>query len=107
MGTIAIAGQTFTVVQDGGSGEACGHSISPASRVFSASGGNGVIDVGAASGCAWQATTNVGWINITSAAVGIGNGTLHYTVTPNAGSAGRKALITIGNRVFSVKQKAG
>ena len=106
MGTIAIAGQTFTVVQDGGSGVACGYSISPASRVFSASGGSGVIDVGAAPGCAWQAVTNVGWINLTSSPVSIGSGTVNYTVSPNTGTAGRKAVIIIGNKTFSVKQKA-
>ena len=106
MGTIAIAGQTFTVIQDGGSGVACGYSISPTSKAFSQGGGNGVINVGAASGCAWQATTNVGWLNFTSATVGIGSGTVNYTVSPNTGSGGRKAVIIIGNKVFSVKQKA-
>ena len=107
MGTIAIAGQTFTVVQAGGSGAACGYSVSPTFRVFSANGGNGVIDVGAAAGCAWQATANAGWINFTSATAGIGSGTVHYTVSPNTGSTGRNAIIRIGNKVFSVKQKAG
>jgi hypothetical protein len=106
-GTITIAGQTFTVVQSGGSGAACGYSISPASQQFSAGGGSGVINVGAAAGCAWHATTSAGWLNFTSATFGIGGGTVTYTVSPNTGTASRKAVITIGNRVFSVKQKGG
>jgi uncharacterized repeat protein (TIGR01451 family) len=107
VGTIAIAGRDFTVVQNGGSVTACGYSISPVSQVFSASGGNGVIDIGADAGCAWHATTNVSWLNFTSATVRIGNGTVHYTVSPNTSSTGRNAVIKIGNKVFLVKQKAG
>lgn len=107
MGTIAIAGQDFTVVQNGGSVIACGYSISPGFQVFSAGGGNGFIDVGTDAGCAWHATTNAGWLNFTSATVRIGNGRVHYTVSPNIGSTGRNAVIKIGNKVFLVKQKAG
>jgi uncharacterized repeat protein (TIGR01451 family) len=107
MGTIAIAGQDFTVVQYGGSVIACGYSISPGFQVFSAGGGNGFIDVGTDAGCAWHATTSAGWLNFTSATVRIGNGRVHYTVSPNIDSTGRNAVIKIGNKVFLVKQKAG
>ena len=106
VGTITIAGQNFTVVQDGGSGAPCSYSISPASQVFSSGGGNGTINVGTAAGCAWEATTTVGWLNFTSATFGLGGGIVNFTVSPNTGTAGRKAVIMIGNKVFSVKQKA-
>jgi hypothetical protein len=103
--TISISGQLLTIVQDGGLGDDCNYSISSLFQSFSAAGGGGVINVSAEERCAWHAVSSVPWITITSAVAGIGNGTVSYTVAANPGPGGRAATITIGGKVFSVKQK--
>ena len=105
-GTMTIAGNTFTIVQDGGLGEDCDYSIAPLFQSFPASGGAGSIQVTAAERCAWQATPNASWVTITSGNVGVGNGTVMYSVAANGGAGGRKATITVAGKAFSVKQKA-
>ena len=103
--TIDISGQLLTIVQDGGLGDDCGYFISPHSRSVTASGGSGVINVSAEERCAWQAVSSVPWVLITANSVGIGNGTVSYVVATNPGPAGRSATISIGGRIFAVKQK--
>jgi hypothetical protein len=55
--------------------------------------------------CAWQAASRVNWVTITSGSVGIGSGVVGYSVGANSGP-GRRGLITIAGKAFSVKQKA-
>jgi hypothetical protein len=104
-GTLSIGGKSVTIVQDGGLGEDCQYSISPAFTSFSASGGTGTIQVFAAERCAWQATASQSWITITSAGIGIGNGTVNYSVGANPGPSGRAGTITVAGQTFAVKQK--
>jgi len=54
--------------------------------------------------CAWQATSNVNWINITGNSAGIGSGAVMYTVSTNPGG-GRAGIIRVAGQTFSVKQK--
>lgn len=105
-GTLTIAGLTYTVVQDGGLGEGCNYGISPAAVVYPPGGGSSTINVFAASGCAWQAVSNAGWVTITSGTPGIGDGVVGYTVAANPGPGGRSATTTIAGRTFRIKQKA-
>jgi hypothetical protein len=103
--TLIIAGQSFTVVQAGGSGEGCDYSVSARFQTFSASGGTATINVSTTSQCAWQAVSNTSWITITSNGVGIGSTAVGFTVAANATGASRKGTITIAGQTFSVKQK--
>ena len=103
-GTLTVAGQTFTVVQDG-AGVDCSYSISPTSQSFKTpSAGIGSINVTATGGCGWLATSNASWITITSGSSGVGNGTVNYTVASNPGPT-RSGTITVAGQVFAVKQK--
>jgi len=102
---INISGINHIVVQDAGLGEDCGYLISPKFQSFPASGGGGIINVTAAERCAWQAVTSVNWVTITSGSVGIGNGTVSYSVGANPGAAGRNATVIISDQAFAVKQK--
>lgn len=104
-GTITIAGQTFTAVQDGGLGDDCGYAIKPTFQSFPASGGTATVDVIAEERCAWQASSNVSWITIASGNVGIGNGVVTYSVGANPSATGRKGIITMAGKSFAVKQK--
>jgi hypothetical protein len=103
-GTISIAGQTYTVIQDAGL-EDCTYVITPTFASFLAGGGTGMITVLAEERCAWQAVSNVGWITLTSSAMGIGNGSVNFAVAANTTGLSRKGRITIGTQVFTVKQK--
>ena len=103
-GTLTIAGQTFTVVQDG-AGVECMYSISPTSQSFkTASSGGGTVNVTATSACGWLATSNANWITITTGNSGVGNGTVSYTVANNPGPT-RAGTITVAGKIFTVKQK--
>ena len=104
-GTMTIAGFTFTVVQATSSGAVCSFAISPTSNAFQAAGGTGSVTITAQAHCAWRASSNAPWLTVTSVDVGIGNGSITYSVAANAGPSGRTAVITIGNKSFNVKQK--
>jgi hypothetical protein len=104
--TIIIGDYTYTLVQDGGLGADCDFLILPAFQSFPASGGAGAVEVIVEDRCAWEAVASESFITITSNRVGIGNKTVTYLVAGNSGS-GRSGLITIGGKVFAVKQKSG
>ena len=84
----------------GGSG--CVFTIAPMTTTVGALGGKGTVKVAAS--CAWTAASNVGWITITSGASGIGNGSVKYTVSPNASALGRAGTVTIAGQAFTVTQ---
>jgi hypothetical protein len=101
-GTMTIAGETFTVTQ---SGVSCTYSISPTSQSFSSSGGTGSVNVTASSSeCGWSATSNDGWITITSGSSGSGNGTVNYSVSSNSSISSRTGTMTIAGETFTATQ---
>jgi hypothetical protein len=103
-GSLTIAGQIFSVVQDG-AGLACVYTISPLSQSFkSPGGGNGMITITANSGCGWSAISNATWITINSGRTGIGNGSVNYSVAANPGPT-RIGTIRVAGHLFTVKQK--
>jgi glucose/arabinose dehydrogenase len=105
-GLIHVAGQTFTVLQEGSaSGSDCPLTLSPVSQSFVAAGGTGSITLTVEERCAWLAVPSASWITITSSNVGSGSSTVTYTVSANTSGKPRKGTITFGNTVFTVKQK--
>ena len=72
-GSILVRGQVFTITQ-------CGYVVSPTSNTFYQYGGSDTIQVSAAAGCSWSATSNDAWIHIISGASGAGNGNVLYSV---------------------------
>jgi hypothetical protein len=81
-------------------------SLSQTSQSFSASGGNGTVDILGLAGCAWTATSNdPGFITVTSGP-GSGNGTVTYTVASHSATSRRVGTITIANQTFTVLQGA-
>src|SRR6185369_13239713 len=98
VGTMTIAGQTFTVTQSTG----CSYTITPTSQTFAIEGGTGSIDVATGASCGWSATTASGWIGLTGA-TGTGNGTVNYSVASNSG-AQRSGSISVGGQTFNISQ---
>jgi WD40 repeat protein len=102
-GTITAAGHTVTITQ---TGITCNYHISPASRSFTADGGNAFINVGAADACSWIATSNDNWITITSGGSGTGYGTVYYSVAANNSGGSRSGTVTAAGQTFTVFQTA-
>jgi hypothetical protein len=87
-----------------GQKSACTVSLSAGSQSFTSIGGKGSLGVTAQSGCAWTASSDAGWVTITSGASGSGNGTIEYGVASNSGSSPRSATINIAGQTFSISQ---
>jgi hypothetical protein len=102
-GIVTIAGQTFTVNQDGFT---CSYSIAPVQQSFTSSGGVGAVAVTASPACSWTATSNASWVAITSGASGSGIGSVEYSVAGNSAAA-RSGSMTIAGQTFTVNQDAG
>ncbi|MBL8112689.1 MAG: fibronectin type III domain-containing protein [Acidobacteria bacterium] len=104
-GTIAAAGNVFTVTQGDGCFASTG--VSPPGLNVSAEGGSGLdFQVVAAPGCSWSATLATSWITITSGGSGTGNGTVSFSVDPNPDAASRVAFVTVEGATFAVVQAA-
>ncbi|MGB3948649.1 MAG: BACON domain-containing carbohydrate-binding protein, partial [Bacteroidia bacterium] len=102
LGSITIAGQTHTVVQNGTS--SCTFTLTPSSQTFTAVAGSGSISVAAASGCNWTAISNDSWIFISSGNTGSGNGTVNFTVSASTSTTQRTGTITVGGQIYTVTQ---
>ena len=98
-GTMTIAGQTFTVIEE----PVCTYSILPLNKSFSSGGGTGSVGVTASSNsCNWTSVSNAAWITITSGASGTGDGTVAYSVSANTSSSARTGTMTIAGQTFTV-----
>jgi subtilisin family serine protease len=101
IGTMAVAGQTFTVTQDSG----CAFTLDQDHESFAGNGGTGTVNITASNAaCARTASTTSTFITITSGDSGTGDGVVQYTVAANAGSTIRSDTITIGGHTFTVYQ---
>ncbi len=90
---------------------ACNLTITPPLQVFPITGGSSSFNINpTASGCAWTATSDVSFINITSNSNGEGNGIVGFTVDANMGQ-GRTGTISVSTatftRTFSIQQPSG
>jgi hypothetical protein len=100
MGTLTIAGQTFTVSQASG----CSYSLSSTSQSFTNMGGSGSVTVTTVAGCTWTATSNAPtFITVVTGSPGSGTGSVSYMVTPNP-SGSRTGTLTIAGQTFTVTQ---
>lgn len=85
---------------------ACAQTLAPVRRSFSASNGTGSVAMTTAAECDWTATSNAGWITVTSGGSGTGNGVVNYSVAANPNASPRSGTITIGAQDFTVLQGA-
>ena len=102
--TLTIAGQTYTVTQAGTGTTTCAFSLLPANAIVHAAGENGRLAIDTATGCSWNAVSNVPWITISSGQNGAGAGIVSYTVEPYTGPVDRTGTMTIGGKTFTVGQ---
>ncbi len=84
----------------------CSVSLAPTSQSFTHLGGTGLVRVTASDpSCVWKAQGNASWITITGGETGTGNGNVTYTVAANTSREPREGTITVGERVFAVRQE--
>lgn len=102
-GSLTVAGQTITVTQSAGAG--CNFTLQPASKNFFSYGGQGTINVTAASACTWKAETTASFVTLNYGSNGQGNGTVNFSVAPNPGVAARSATISLGGQSFTLNQE--
>ena len=106
VGTITVAHRDFIVRQEGFGQSGCSYGLTPTFLSFPSGGGAGSTTVVTTEDCIWTATSNAGWITITSDNGGLGTGELTFTVGVNNSGASRKGTINISGTTFSVKQKS-
>ena len=102
-GTLTIAGQTFTVTQNG-STPVCTFVLSPKSQEMGFPASSGSIQVVADGGCAWSASVDVEWLTLTSSS-GTGAGRITFTVAKNKKAKSRTATITVAGESVTVTQR--
>lgn len=95
---------TNTIPCSGTGISSCAYDIFPTSESFESIGGSDSLAVTGQSGCAWTASSNDAWINITAGTSGSGNGTVYYTVSINSTSGPRNGTMTIAGNSFTVYQ---
>jgi hypothetical protein len=106
VGTLTIAGQTYTVNQAAAT-VTCAYALSASSKSFSNSAGTGSVNVTTTAGCSWTAVSNDPFITITSGSSVTGNGTVNYSVAANPSTSARSGTLTIAGQTYSVTQAAG
>ena len=101
IGTMSIAGQTYTLNQ---AGVGCSPSLSSAGTSISSSGGPTSFNITAPAGCTWSADTGPSWITATSPVSGSGNGSINLSIAPTSTATGRSAAVKVGTQSFTVTQ---
>ncbi len=100
VGTVLIAGLTFTVTQ----AAACTYVVTPTEQAVPGLGGNFSVAVTTQPGCAWTATANAEWITITSEASGTGDQTVTYRVSPGTILLARQGTLTVAGQTVTISQ---
>jgi hypothetical protein len=81
----------------------CSLALSPTSATVSAQGGQAMANVTAPATCPWFTKTTVPWVSVSSGGSGTGNGTVSYSVDPNA-SAPRFGSLSIAGKTLTISQ---
>ena len=106
IGTGACSSERSSTIAPTAPTPTCTFTLSSTSLSLAGTGSTASIGVTAGSGCAWTASSNAGFITVTSGTSQSGNGTVNITVAENSGDA-RTATLTIAGQTVSVSQAAG
>jgi M6 family metalloprotease-like protein len=80
--------------------------LTPSSKNYTSSGAvaSDTVTVTAAATCGWTATSNAGWIAVTSSSSSSGSGTVTYSLAANSTPSTRTGTITIQRQSFTITQ---
>jgi hypothetical protein len=105
MGTLTVAGLTYTVTQ---AAAPCSYTLPITSTSVAAAGASGSFGFSTTTaGCAPAPVSFANWITIVSAPFNGTSGTVNYSVAANPGTTNRSGTIQVGDRTFSVTQLGG
>jgi glucose/arabinose dehydrogenase len=85
----------------------CAYTLSATSQDFTAAGGNGSVQVSAASDCNWLAASHEDWLTISAGTPGTGGGTVSFTVAANGTPSPRTSTVTAAGQTLTIMQEAG
>lgn len=102
--TLTVGGQTHTVSQQGKTPTACSFDISPDRADVPTEETRSTFSVSAPAGCSWTASSDSSWLTITGGTPGNGDGTVSFQASANPGTDGRRGLITVADKIFTVRQ---
>lgn len=77
------------------------------STSFPQAGGAGTVTVTAPATCSWTASAAPGWITLSGATSGAGNGSISFTVAANGAGDQRRGSITVGRQSATISQVVG
>ncbi len=102
IGTLTIAGQTFTANQ---AGAPCSYTLGTSTATVGSPGvvGQTFAATAAVSGCNTNAISYSSWLTVTTSFTGV-NGTVTYTAAANPSASTRIGNIQLGDKVFVVTQ---
>jgi hypothetical protein len=104
VGTLTIAGLTYTVTQ---AAAPCSYTLALPGITVASNGGSGSVGFTAASaGCTAAAVSYASWISAATTSGGM-SGTIDYAVMPNETGYSRTGTIQLGDRTFTITQNAG
>jgi hypothetical protein len=106
IGTTAGGSYTLALSCGTDSVPACSYALSETSHDIVAGGGSITIDVSAADGCSWSASSADDWLTIAGGASGTGNGSVTLAVSPNTAASSRAATLQIAGTSVTVTQSA-
>jgi len=86
--------------------ETCDFTLVPPNASFGLGGGNASVAINTTPECGWTASSNDSWITLTSAASGVGSGSVSYSVASSTGGSEQTGTITLGTQAFSVTQSS-
>jgi RHS repeat-associated protein len=100
--TITISGQDFTINQ-GPSPSSCIYRLNKSNDPVPELEGSYAFTLETDAGCPWTASSNAGWLSITSATIGTGPASFSYKVLANSGGQ-RIGLITVAGQQLTITQ---
>ena len=104
---VGPGGSTASSVSNGFSFQAaCAPTLNSTSQSVGSGATTGSVGVTAGSGCTWSAVSNAGWITLSGATSGNGNGTVPYNVSANGSTSPRSGTLTVAGQTFTVNQAA-
>jgi hypothetical protein len=104
-GTITIAGTAVTVNQ--AAGTSCTITVTPLSLAPHFKGSDETLTISTSAGCAWNATSSVGWLTFPGGNSGSGGGTLTIRAAANNTGNPRVGMIVVGSASVTVTQRSG
>jgi Viral BACON domain/Putative binding domain, N-terminal len=82
----------------------CTFTVSASPQSFGVGGGTGSATVSTPSHCSWTARADAGWLSITTANSGSGQGVVNFTVAPSSDASARSGHLIIADQTVSIAQ---